>query len=175
MARESTQKKIARDRPPRVQIMYDVEVGDAVEPKELPFVLGVLGDYTGHRAVPERLKDRKFVQVDADTFDDVLAGMAPRLGLKVDNRLNDQGGLLNVELNFAKLEDFEPLSIVNQVDPLRQLLALRTRLADLKNKMVGNEKLEEMLDGIVRDTESLQRMARAEAGTGTGPAERSEA
>ena len=166
MARESTQKKIARDRPPRVQIMYDVEVGDAVEPKELPFVLGVLGDYTGHRAVPERLKDRKFVQVDTDTFDDVLGGMAPRLALKVDNKLNDQDGLLNVELNFAKLADFEPLAIVNQVDPLRQLLDLRSRLADLKNKMVGNEKLEELLDGCVRDTENLRRLAQTPEGKG---------
>ena len=162
MAKESTQKKVSRDRAPRVQIMYDVEVGDGTEPKELPFVLGVLGDYAGHpREALPRLKDRKFVQVDNDSFDDVLGGMAPRLALKVDNKLNDGGGLLNVELNFAKLEDFEPLSIVNQVDPLRQLLALRTRLADLKNKMVGNEKLEEMLDGIVRDTENLQRLAGA--------------
>lgn len=160
MAKESTQKKISRDRAPRVQIMYDVEVGDATEPKELPFVLGVLGDYSGHPKEPlQRLKERKFVQVDNETFDDVLSGMAPRLALKVDNKLNDEKGLLGVELNFAKLEDFEPLRIVHQVEPLRQLLELRSRLADLKNKMVGNEKLEELLDGIVRDTENLQRLA----------------
>ena len=160
MAKESTQKKISRDRPPRVQIMYDVEVGDAIEPKELPFVLGVLGDYSGHpREEPPRLKDRKFVQIDNETFDDVLGGMAPRLALKVENQLNDEPGQLSVELNFARLEDFEPLRIVNQVEPLRQLLELRSRLADLKNMMVGNEKLEELLDGMVRDTERLQRLA----------------
>jgi type VI secretion system protein ImpB len=160
MAKESTQKKISRDRAPRVQIMYDVEVGGATEPKELPFVLGVLGDYSGHPKEPlEKLKDRKFVNVDNETFDDVLGGIAPRLAVKVENKLSDAGGLLGVELNFAKLEDFEPMQIVHQVDPLRQLLELRTRLADLKNKMVGNEKLEELLDGIVRDTEQLQRLA----------------
>ena len=162
MAKESTQKKIARDRAPRVQIMYDVEVGDLTEQKELPFVLGVLGDYGGRpKAAPEKLKDRKFVQVDRENFDDVLGGIAPRLELQVDNRLSEEGGLLAVEVNFAKLEDFEPLSIVGQVEPLRQLLELRTRLADLKNKMAGNEKLEELLDGIVRDTENLQRLAQA--------------
>lgn len=162
MARESTQKKISRDRAPRVQIMYDVEVGGAAEAKELPFVLGVLGDYGGQpRADAERLKDRSFVQVDNESFDDVLAGMAPRLALKVDDRLGPGQGLLGVELAFNRLEDFEPMQIVRQVEPLRQLLELRTRLADLKNKMVGNEKLEELLDGIVRDTGQLQRLAGA--------------
>ena len=160
MPRESTQKKISRDRAPRVQIMYDVEVGDATEPKELPFVLGVLGDYAGHpREEPVRLKERKFVAVDTDNFDDVLAGMAPRLALKVDNKLGEDKSLLSVELNFARLADFEPLAVVNQVEPLRQLLELRSRLADLKNKTVGNEKLEELLDGVVRDTENLRRLA----------------
>jgi type VI secretion system protein ImpB len=161
MVRESTQKKLTRDRPPRVQIMYDVEVGDTAELKELPFVLGVLGDYSGHRELQERLKERKFVQVDQETFDDVLAGMAPRLALQVENRLGDSRQLLPVELDFARLEDFEPMRVVNQVQPLRQLLELRTRLADLRNKMSGNEKLEELLDGIVRDTEQLQRLAQA--------------
>ena len=160
MAKESTQKKISRDRAPRVQIMYDVEVGGATEQKELPFVLGVLGDFSGQPSEPlEKLKERKFVQVDNETFDEVLAGMAPRLALKVDNKLSDSKGQLSVELNFARLEDFEPMQIVGQVEPLRRLLELRTRLADLKNKMVGNEKLEELLDGIVRDTEQLQRLA----------------
>jgi type VI secretion system protein ImpB len=169
MPKESTQKKISRDRAPRVQIMYDVEVGEVVEAKELPFVLGVLGDYSGHPAEPlQRLKDRKFVQVDNETFDDVLGGLAPRLALRVDNQLSDAEGELSVTLNFTKLEDFEPLQIVNQVEPLRQLLELRNRLGDLKNKMVGNEKLEELLDGIVRDTEHLQRLAQPAAPTEEG-------
>ena len=163
MAKESTQTKVSRDRPPRVQIMYDVEVGGTTEPKELPFVLGVLGDYSGHPREPlARLKDRKFVQMDTDTFDDVLGGMAPSLALKVDNKLDDRGGLLKVDLDFRKLEDFEPLRIVHQVEPLRRLLELRSRLADLKNKMVGNEKLEELLDGMVRDTERLRRLAQGQ-------------
>ena len=144
--------------------MYDVEVGDTTEPKELPFVLGVLGDYSGHPKEPQqRLKDRHFVQVDNESFDDVLAGMTPRLALEVDNKLNDKQGVLSLDLNFTKLEDFEPLSIVNQVEPLRKLLELRSRLADLKNKMVGNEKLEELLDGVVRDTEHLQRLVQVQA------------
>lgn len=160
MPKESTQKKISRDRAPRVQIMYDVEVGDATERKELPFVLGVLGDYSGQPRKPlERLKDRKFVQVDNENFDEVLAGMAPRLALKVENRLGEKEGLMGVELEFSRLEDFEPIAVVRQVEPLRRLLELRTRLADLKNKMVGNEKLEELLDGIVRDTEKLKALA----------------
>lgn len=160
MPKESTQKRISRDRAPRVQIMYDVEVGDATERKELPFVLGVLGDYSGQPRKPlERLKDRKFVQVDNENFDEVLAGMAPRLALKVENRLGEKEGLMGVELEFSRLEDFEPIAVVRQVEPLRRLLELRTRLADLKNKMVGNEKLEELLDGIVRDTEKLKALA----------------
>lgn len=160
MPKDNTQKRLSRDRSPRVQIMYDVEVGGSSELKELPFVLGVLGDFSGApREPPPKLKDRNFVQVDNETFDDVLAGMAPRLAMKVDNKLQEGRSLLSVDLEFSKLEDFDPLQVVRQVEPLRQLLELRTRLADLKNKMVGNEKLEELLDGIVRDMENLRRLA----------------
>lgn len=164
MSNDSTQKKLSRVRPPRVQITYDVEVGDAIETKELPFVLGVMGDYSGNRKEPlEKLKDRKFVQIDKDNFDDVLKGMAPRLTLQVENKLKDDNSKLAVELNFDKLEDFEPARIVDQVDPLKQLLEIRGKLSDLRNKVIGNDKLEELLDEVVRDTEKLKTIAAEKA------------
>ena len=163
MAKESTQQKLSRVRPPRVQITYDVEIGNAIETKELPFVLGVLGDYSGHpkKELP-KLKERKFVAVDRDNFDDALKGVAPRLALKVDNTLKGDDSRLSVELNFEKLEDFEPQRIVDQVDPLRQLLEIRTRLSDLRNKIIGNDKLEELLDQIVRDTDKLEAIQQSQ-------------
>jgi type VI secretion system protein ImpB len=164
MSKESTQKKLSRVRPPRVQITYDVEIGDAIETKELPFVLGVLGDYSGNpkESLP-KLKDRKFVEIDRDNFDDVLKGVAPRLQLQVDNELKKDNSRLGVELNFGKLEDFEPANIVKQVEPLKKLLEARTRLSDLRNKITGNDKLEELLDEIVRDTEKLKMIGAVHA------------
>lgn len=160
MSRESTQKRIGRDRAPRVQINYDVEIGDAIETKELPFVLGVLGDYSGHSKEPlPKLKERKFVQVDGESFDDVMKGMAPRLALRVDNKLKEDGSQLGVELNFKKLEDFEPAQVARQVEPLRKLLEARVRLSDLRGKLAGNDKLEEMLEQIIHDTEKLQTIS----------------
>lgn len=157
MAKESTQQRISRDRAPRVQITYDVEVGDAIENKELPFVLGVLGDYSGQSAKPlPKMKDRKFVQIDQDNFNEALASMEPRIAMKVDNKLKNDDSSLSVELNFRKMEDFEPQNVAGQVEPLRQLLEARTRLADLKNKVVSNDRLEELLDSVVRDTQKLQ-------------------
>ncbi|WP_005032944.1 type VI secretion system contractile sheath small subunit [Holophaga foetida] len=166
MSRESTQKRIARDRAPRVQINYDVEVGGAIETKELPFVLGVMGDYSGHSKEPlPKLKDRKFVQIDGERFDDVMKGIAPRLVLRVDNKLKNDDSQVGVELNFNKMEDFEPLQVVQQVDPLRQLLEARTRLSDLRGKLAGNDKLEELLEQIVHDTEKLQSISRPQPET----------
>jgi type VI secretion system protein ImpB len=157
MAKESTQQKLSRVRPPRVQITYDVEIGGAIETKELPFVLGVLGDYSGQPKVElPKLKERKFIAVDRDNFDEALKGMAPRLTLQVENTLKADDSRLSVELNFNKLADFEPQHIVDQVDPLRQLLEIRTRLSDLRNKIIGNDKLEELLDQIVRDADKLE-------------------
>ena len=160
MAKESTQKKLSRVRPPRVQITYDVEVGDAIETKELPFVLGVLADLSGQPKEPlPKLKERKFVQIDRDNFDDVLKGTAPRLVLRVDNKLKNDGTQISVDLEFEKLEDFEPTAIVKRVDPLKQLLDMRAKLSDLRNKVMGNEKLEEILDDVLRDTEKLRAIA----------------
>ena len=161
MAKESTQKKIGRDRAPRVQISYDVEIGDAIETKELPFVLGVLGDYSGQPKEPlPRLKDRKFVQVDSENLDDVLKGISPRLLLRVDNQIKKNNSEIAVELNFKKMEDFEPVQIVKQVEPLRKLLEARTRLADLRGKLAGNDKLEELLEKIIHDTEKLESISK---------------
>ena len=162
MAKESTQKKLSRVRPPRVQITYDVEIGDAIETKELPFVLGVLGDNSGHPTAPlPKRKERKFVDIDRDNFDDVLKGVAPRLAFRVENKLKNDGTQMGMELNFSKLEDFEPQNVVNQVEPLKRLLEVRTRLSDLKNKISGNDKFEELLDEIMRDTEKLKKIGAA--------------
>ncbi len=134
MARESVQKKLQRVRPPRVQVTYDVEIGDAIEIKELPFVLGVLGDFTGMPAEQlARLKDRRFVEVTGDNFDSVLESMKPHVAFSVENKLSDEADAaqLKVDLHFKSLEDFEPEQVARQVRPLRELLDLRSKLNDL--------------------------------------------
>ncbi len=161
MARESTQHKLDRVRSPRVQITYDVEVGGAIELKELPFVVGVLGDFTGQPEQPlPRLKDRKFVEVNPDNFDTVLEGMKPHLSLSVENKLSDASDAANlkVDLKFKKLEDFEPQNVAQQVRPLKELLDLRTRLSDLRGSLQGNDKLEELLLDSVGNTEKLDKL-----------------
>src|SRR3954470_5183312 len=159
MARQSAQHKLDRVRPPRVQITYDVEVGGAIEVKELPFVVGVLGDYTGQPEEPlPKLKDRKFVEVTPDNFDAVLEGMKPHLAFSVENKLSEdaESANLKIDLRFKTLDDFEPQNIARQVKPLRELLELRTRLADLRGSLQGNDKLEELLLDAVANTEKLQ-------------------
>jgi type VI secretion system protein ImpB len=161
MARQSAQHTLDRVRPPRVQITYDVQVGDAVEVKELPFVVGVLGDFTGNPSEPlPKLKDRKFVEVNPDNFDTVLEGMRPRLSFAVDNKLSDEPDApqLKVELKFKKMEDFEPANVAKQVKPLKELLDLRTKLADLRGALQGNDKLEEVLLDAVGNTEKLDKL-----------------
>jgi type VI secretion system protein ImpB len=150
--KESLQHKLDRVRPPRVQITYDVEVGNAIELKELPFVIGVMGDFVGKSEEPlPALKNRKFVEIDADNFNQVLAGMKPRLAYTVDNKLQDDGSKMGVELKFENIEDFEPDNIVQQVEPLRKLIEARQKLTDLRSKMDGNEKLETLLEDIISD------------------------
>src|SRR6202049_2768889 len=130
MAKQSTQHKLDRVRPPRVHVTYDVEIGDAIELKELPFVMGVLGDFTGQATEPlPRLRDRKFVEVTPDNFDSVLEGMKPHLAYSVENKLAEDPNApqLRVDLHFKSLEDFEPEAVAKQVKPLRELLELRTR------------------------------------------------
>src|SRR5579864_9284880 len=125
MARQSAQHKLDRVRPPRVQITYDVEIGGAIELKELPFVVGVLGDFTGQPQEPlPRLKDRKFVEVNPDNFDSVLEGMKPHLSYSVENKLAEDPNApqLKVDLRFKSLDDFDPANVAKQVKPLRELL-----------------------------------------------------
>jgi type VI secretion system protein ImpB len=150
--KESIQHKIDRIRPPRVQITYDVETGGAIELKELPFVVGVLGDFVGkpEEALPA-LKNRKFVEIDRDNFDQVMTGMKPRLSFSTDNKLQDDGSKMGVELKFNKMDDFEPDNIVQQVEPLRKLVEARQKLSDLLSKMDGNEKLENILNDVIAD------------------------
>ena len=163
---ESTQHKLDRIRRPRVHLTYDVEVGGAIQKKELPFVVGVLADLTGkpEEALP-RLKDRKFIDIDRDNFNKVLAGMKPRLAFQVENRLQEDGSKLGVELKFSHISDFEPEQVVRQVEPLRKLLEARERLSNLVSKMDGNEKLEQLLQDVVNNTESLKKLS-GETGRG---------
>jgi type VI secretion system protein ImpB len=151
--KESTQHKLDRVRPPRVHITYDVELGGAIELKELPFVVGVVGDFSGKPEQPlPTLRNRKFVEIDRDNFNQVLAGMKPRLAYRVDNKLSNDGSSLNVELRFNSIEDFEPDRVVQQVEPLRKLVEVRQRLSDLLSKMDGNDRLEELLQEVIQST-----------------------
>lgn len=158
---ESINKKLERIRAPRVHISYDVETGGAIEAKELPFVMGVLGDFTGQPAEPlARLKERKFVDVNGDNFDDVLKSMKPHLKYSVDNVLAEGGEAtkLGVELKFESLEDFAPDRVAQQVDPLRKLLELRQQLADLRGSLQGNEKLDEVIQATLASEEKLKQV-----------------
>jgi type VI secretion system protein ImpB len=166
MARESTQHKLDRVRPPRVQITYDVETGDAIEMKELPFVLGVLADLSGKpEEAPPRLRDRKFVEIDRDNFDAVMRGMKPRLSFRVDNKLTDDNTQLGAELRFSSIDDFEPEQVARQIEPLRKLLETRLQLQALLSKMDGNDKLAEKLQEIIGNTDMLKRIG-SEVGAG---------
>ena len=170
MAKESTQKKLERVRPPRVNISYDVETGGAIEMKQLPFVMGVLGDFSGQPVEPlAKLKDRKFVEVTLDNFDDVLASMKPHLQFSVENKLSDDAnaGKLGVDLTFKSLDDFSPDAVARQVGPLRELLDLRTKLSDLRGTLQSNEKLDEILQSTLSDTEKMNKL-KAEMGEGGG-------
>jgi type VI secretion system protein ImpB len=161
MAKQSTQHKLDRIRPPRVHVTYDVEVGDAIEMKELPFVMGVLGDFTGQPIDPlPRLRDRKFVEVNPDNFDSVLEGMKPHLAFSVENKLSEDSDApqLKVDLQFKSLEDFQPDNVAKQVKPLKELLDLRTRLSDLRGSLQGNDKLEELLLDAVGDQGKLDKL-----------------
>jgi len=165
---ESVQKKLGRVRAPRVHITYDVELGGAIEMKELPFVMGILGDFTGHPTEPQaRLKDRKFVEVTPDNFDDVLAKMKPHLQITVENKLSDDGGKIAADLHFRSLEDFSPDRVAAQVVPLRKLMDLRTQLADLRGSLQGNDKLEEILQNTLGDDEKMAKL-KDELGTSEG-------
>lgn len=158
---KALRKKLERVRPPRVQISYDVEIGNAIELKEIPFVMGVLADLTGQpkEALP-RLKDRRFVEITPDNFDAVLDSMKPHLSFSVENKLSEDSnaGQLKIDLNFKSMDDFEPENVAKQVKPLKELLDLRTKLSDLRGNLQTNEKLDELLLDAVSDTDKLNKL-----------------
>ena len=163
---DSTQKKLERVRPPRIQISYEVETGGAIEKKELPFLMGVLGDFTGQPTEPlPRLKERKFVEVTPDNFDDVLASMKPHLQFTVENKLSEEADApkLGVDLNFRSLDDFSPDAVAKQVPALNKLLELRTELANLRANLQTNEKLDEVLQATLGDAAKMDKL-RSELG-----------
>jgi len=158
---ESTQKKLERIRPPRIQISYEVETGGAIEMKELPFLMGVLGDFSGQPSEPlARLKDRKFVELTPENFDETLAIMKPRLAFSVENKRSEDSdvGKLKVELNFRSMDDFSPDAVARQVKPLRELLELRTELANLRANLQTNEKLDDVLQETLGDKDKMAKL-----------------
>jgi len=162
--KESLQHTLDRVRAPRVQITYDVEIGDSIEMKEIPFVVGVLGDFSGKPDEPlPKLKERKFIEIDRDNFNKVLEGMKPRVAYRVDNKLTNDGSQLAVDLRFKSMDDFHPERVAEQVEPLRKLVEARKRLSDLLSKLDGNDKLDEILQDVISSTDSLKKLG-VEAG-----------
>ena len=153
---DSIHDKLKRVRKPRVHITYDVETNGAIEEKEIPFVMGVMGDYSGDNTETKKpLKDRKFSQIDRDNFNDVMANIAPSLNMKVDNTLEKDGGEFSVNLDFKSIEDFEPHKIVNKVEPLKNLMETRNKLRDLLTKADRSEDLENILEEILSNSDAL--------------------
>jgi type VI secretion system protein ImpB len=161
MAKKSLQHKLDRVRSPRVHITYDVEIGDAIEMKEIPFVVGVLGDFSGKPDEPlPKLKDRKLIEIDRDNFNNVLEGMKPRLAYKADNKLTDEDTKMAVELRFKSIDDFHPERVAEQITPVRKLVEARQKLSDLLSKLDGNDKLDELLQDVIASTDSLQKLGK---------------
>ncbi|MGI4859072.1 MAG: type VI secretion system contractile sheath small subunit [Janthinobacterium lividum] len=155
---KSLQKWVGRNRPPRVQITYDVEVGDAVEKKELPMVVGMLADLSGHSAKSlPKLRDRRLTEIDRDNFNEIMSNIAPRLKLTVPDTLTGEG-VLPVELNFTAMADFHPDALVRQVPRLAKLLEARQQLRDLLAKLDGNDELDSLLEKIVANNDDLKRV-----------------
>ncbi len=148
----NTQHKLDKARPPRVQITYDVEIGDAQTAKELPLVVGVMGDFTQST---DTLKDRKFINVDKDNFNEVMSSMKPEAEFLVDNTLTGTDGKLAVSLTFNSIDDFSPDNVVRQVEPLKKLMDLREQLSDLKNRAASNERLKEQLLEMAKEQNTL--------------------
>lgn len=159
---DSLQKWMGRNRPPRVHITYDVETGGAVEKKELPLVVGLLADLSGQPLVaPPKLKERRFVEIDRDNFNDVMAKIAPRLDLSVPDIFKGEGNL-KIELNFNDFEQFHPESIARQVPRLAKLQEARQQLRDLLGKLDGNDELDALLENILQNTEDLKALKGAD-------------
>jgi type VI secretion system protein ImpB len=157
---ESVHDKLKRVRKPRVHITYEVEKEGDVENKELPFVVGVLGDFSGKPTAPLKpLKDRKFVQIDRDNFNDVMARMTPGLDLKVQNTLKGDGSEMGVQLKFNSMDDFLPANVARQVEPLRKLIETRDKLRDLQTKVDRSDDLENVLERILQDSDEIKKLS----------------
>lgn len=165
---ESLQHKLGRVRAPRVRITYDVETGNGVESKEIPFVVGVLSELCGKPEEPlPRLKERKFLEIDRDNFNSVLEGLGPRLAFKVEDKLRGDGSRLAVELRFSCLDDFHPERVALQVEPLQKLVEIRRRLSDLLGKLDGNDRLDELLQQVLNSTDALKQIGHQAGGAET--------
>ena len=173
---ESTQEKLQRVRRPRVHLKYEVETEDATVIKELPFVMGILGDFSGtHPTQPLKpLEERKFAEINRDNFDEVMRRMSPGLSMQVEDTVKGDGKTFNVDLTFNSLSDFEPANIIKQVEPLKKLLETRNRLRDLVSKVDRSTELESIIEKVLKDPEDLARLSSelgvtGEAGTDAGP------
>jgi type VI secretion system protein ImpB len=161
MAKQSSQKFIARNRAPRVQIEYDVEVYGAEKKVQLPFVMGVMADLSGMPAEPlAPVADRKFLEIDVDNFDDRMKAMKPRVAFQVDNTLTGEGKL-PIELTFESMDDFTPAAIARKVDSLNKLFEARTQLANLLSYMDGKAGAEDLIAKVLQDPALLQSLASA--------------
>jgi type VI secretion system protein ImpB len=169
---ESFQKRRNRQRRTRVNIEYEVHTGDAIESKELPFVMGVMADLAGDGAADLKdLKDREFIEIGPDNFDKVLKAQKPKLTYAVDNKLSEDGGKLGVELKFDSFDDFSPDRVAMQVDPLRELLDKRRQLTDLRGKLAANYKLDQALQAALGDDEKMAKLKAELEAAGTGETE----
>lgn len=158
---ESIHDKLKRVRKPRVHITYEVETNGALDKKEIPFVMGVMGDYSGDNTeTKKQLKDRKFSQIDRDNFNEVMSNVSPNLSMKVENTLENNGTEMGVSLDFKTMEDFEPHKIVEQVEPLKKLLDTRNKLRDLLTKADRSDALESVLEKILSDTEAMSALSK---------------
>ncbi|MGG5216094.1 type VI secretion system contractile sheath small subunit [Rahnella variigena] len=149
----NTQHKLSKARPPRVQITYDVEVGGAESKKELPLVMGVIGDFAKDEM---SLRDRRFTHIDKDNFNNVMEGMSPAIDMLIESTLPEKEGQMAVSLEFNCMDDFSPENVAMQVEPLRKLLELREQLSDLRNRTASNDRLKEQLVELL---ESLNKDA----------------
>lgn len=157
---DSIHDKLKRVRKPRVHITYDVETNGAVAEKEIPFVMGVMGDYSGDNVDTKKaLKDRKFSQIDRDNFNEVMSNISPEVMMKVENTLEDDGSEISVDLAFKSMEDFEPHKIVDQVAPLKKLLETRNKLRDLLTKADRSDDLETILEEVLSNTDAIASLS----------------
>jgi type VI secretion system protein ImpB len=165
---ESIHQKLARVRKPHVHITYDVETNGSLQKRELPFVVGVLGDFSGHPTEPLKpLKDRKFIQIDRDNFNEVLARMTPGLKIRVENTLAGDGSQMPIDLKFKSIDDFEPAAVVNQIAPLRNLRETRDKLRDLLIKVDRSEELEKVMEQLLANQEEMKKIGGAAESTDT--------